>query len=1045
MAELLKPDVYRRLFSLFKNSHYTQPAVYPIARLQIPKSSLLHYTNFDGVSFGPQSSDPLLRKVPGVVYVDHITNLIEPMGTPIKIPGSNKDLMITDYRRNNRAIRPLKLLSRLDGDLRAQPVINYALLPHLVRYPANFRAGQYAWSNNFKTVWSTINKISSETNRNHFIEIELPDSIPSLTKLNEIRDNPGSQSIKALRTDEERFIADLYIWAGHKRENSVLSNLDESLYSRVNLILRRLDSWIVINLGWLDKFRKSDSNKIGLDPKQHAIRVLYLITKIHQAAAPIETKTSEEVQVEPEVTSDTFDKFGQDLDKDEEDLISTEEILEDAEAEISLLEKELEELDKLKEESLQRYETIDEDGNVVTSESPAAVIATTTPEMGEVVMEGTAFLNKANDLASNGLLSGAEYRRLQRLAEKSKTLEDPYGNGKSLDEFVKITNEDIEITATKHNDDEIVLDQSLKHATIDEFNRKYVKDVMRKDLVACVKSIQKAPLVITDYRVERTTDAMNDYETHVVKIVPVVGSPSTVKINVPVVDENGTFRYNGNQYRMKNQRVDLPIRKISPTRVALSSYYAKVFTERTTRTRFDYGKWLVSKLVTKCLDPSDTYIKDAVLSKVVDYKSKVPYVYSTIAAKISSFKINQLELSFDYKHRIEKFGYSDSDLTLEKDGWVLVGRGPNGPLLMDNLGFIYVADKKEIRDLGSLEELAGIDVSQAPTSMAEIKIYSKNIPAGIVLSYLLGFENLLKRLKTKYRIVNSGDRMHLTKDEYAVRFKDVSYVFNRNDSLSTLILSGFNLYHGFIRTYNSASFNNKDVYSAVLEKAGIGSRHLRELDMMNSLFIDPITMDLLKWMKEPITFTGLLVRSVELLLTEYVPSRIEDPDRKVEILERVRGYERFSGMLYESLSKAVRSYSARAASGRANVTVNPTEVMTMIIQDSTVAPVNNINPIHSLREREVITFSGRGGRSRRAMVASSRLFTDEDMGFISEGTVDSGDVGIITYLSPNSNMTSVRGTVRLFDKDKDGAACIMSTASLISPFADGDDQQRSAR
>ena len=73
------------------------------------------------------------------------------------------------------------------------------------------------------------------------------------------------------------------------------------------------------------------------------------------------------------------------------------------------------------------------------------------------------------------------------------------------------------------------------------------------------------------------------------------------------------------------------------------------------------------------------------------------------------------------------------------------------------------------------------------------------------------------------------------------------------------------------------------------------------------------------------------------------------------------------------------------------------------------------------------------------MTAKARLFTDEDMGFISEGSVDSGDVGIITYLSPNSNITSTRGTVRLFDKKRDGAASIMSTAALLSPAADGDD------
>jgi hypothetical protein len=73
------------------------------------------------------------------------------------------------------------------------------------------------------------------------------------------------------------------------------------------------------------------------------------------------------------------------------------------------------------------------------------------------------------------------------------------------------------------------------------------------------------------------------------------------------------------------------------------------------------------------------------------------------------------------------------------------------------------------------------------------------------------------------------------------------------------------------------------------------------------------------------------------------------------------------------------------------------------------------------------------------MVAEARLFTEEDKGFISEGTVDSGDVAITTYLSPNSNITTKRGTIRVFDKKRDGASSIMSTAALLSPGADGDD------
>jgi hypothetical protein len=355
---------------------------------------------------------------------------------------------------------------------------------------------------------------------------------------------------------------------------------------------------------------------------------------------------------------------------------------------------------------------------------------------------------------------------------------------------------------------------------------------------------------------------------------------------------------------------------------------------------------------------------------------------------------------------------------------------------------IYVDLKGKLEDLGTVESLCGIEISpdSTPMYMAEMKIYSKTIPVGFALAYLLGLEGFLQVLGVTPRRVLVGERLNLSSDEYVVRFKNESLVFKRDDVLVGMMMSGFNLYHSVIRNYDIELFNQRDVYAAVLERAGVGARYVRELDALNTLFIDPITEDLLKWMKEPLTFTGLLVRATEMLLTNQVKVRREDADHLVEGLERVRGYERVAGVVYEVLSKAIRSYTTRSATGRASVTVNPNDTINAIVQDPTNSPVNNINPIHSLREREVITFGGRGGRSRRAMVANTRLFTDEDMGFISEGTVDSGDVAIITYLSPNANLTSVRGTVRMYDGDRDGASSLFSTAGLLSFGADGDDQ-----
>lgn len=1050
MSEMLQLQNYIRRFSLFKKSQLEAPIVYPISLLQLPRRSILHYISYDGVTLGPQVMDTLLRRVPGVIYVDNTLRYgNKPIGSPSKKPGSNPDTLVTEYRKRNRSLRPLKSLMRLETDDRSLVVYNYSMLAHLVKYAASFRAGYYMWYNMFNELVTNVNNLAPDTNRSQFIELDLPEVIPPLTVLRQYRDGSRIEPLKQMRTAEELTLADVFVWAGKERSSSILGKIHPQHYDKVNLLVRRLNGWVVLNLGWLDKFRKNFDvgRKEGMEYAMFELRLLKLLTVIHQATSPIYSETADKVLDELQTETDNLDDLLGELTFDDE-----EEVVPEGEEEmgsdddiIARLEKELEELDRIKELS-SHVEVTDEDGELLDGKTIDVDVLS---QSGIVAKEGEAMINKANELAGRGLVTAAEHRRLIRVSEAYKTLPDPYGSDMTFEEAIKIPDEDIYIEPNKLTTDACVTDHSLRLSRVDAMDQQYVdKGVIKKDIMRCIAAVQKSAVSITAYSVHRITDAMNDQEIHTVKFVPAVGIPSTVKFPMPVVKPNGTFLYNGTHYRMRKQRSDLPFRKISPVRVALSSYYAKVFVERSERKRFSYGKWLISILEDKLLDREDPHVRDAIITDVADYKSNTPMAYSTIASLTAGFKVGELELWFDYRRRQEKFEYNATELSFEKAGWVLCGRGPRGALVMDQGGVIYEIIPHDrdgtwyLGDIGTVESLLDIDVSESPTFMAEMKIYSKSLPVGVSLAYLLGLDGLLETLGVKPRRVLVGERMNLDKDEYSVRFKNESLIFKRADTKTAMIMSGFNLYRDVIRNYDISLFNEKDVYAAVLDRSKVGSRYLRELDSMNTLFIDPITEDLLVWMKEPTTYTGLLIRAVEVLQNNYVITRRKDSDKRVESLERIRGYERIPGAIYEALSKSVRLYNARAATGRASVQMNPNDPINAIVRDPTTSPVNNINPVHSLREREVLTYSGRGGRSRRAMVASARLFTDEDMGFISEGTVDSGDVAIITYLSPNSNVTSVRGTVRVYDPERDGPSSIMSTAALLSVGADGDDPKR---
>lgn len=154
---------------------------------------------------------------------------------------------------------------------------------------------------------------------------------------------------------------------------------------------------------------------------------------------------------------------------------------------------------------------------------------------------------------------------------------------------------------------------------------------------------------------------------------------------------------------------------------------------------------------------------------------------------------------------------------------------------------------------------------------------------------------------------------------------------------------------------------------------------------------------------------------------------------------RDKGYERIAGMAYFEMVKALRTYNAKPLNANNSLDVNPQAVWMSILKDQTVMPVDDSNPVHALKDVEVVVFSGSGGRSTRSMTGKSRVFDRSNMGLVSEATVDSADVATITYTSADPNYTSVRGTSRRIRDTKNIGTKMVSTSMLLAPGADHDD------
>jgi hypothetical protein len=435
------------------------------------------------------------------------------------------------------------------------------------------------------------------------------------------------------------------------------------------------------------------------------------------------------------------------------------------------------------------------------------------------------------------------------------------------------------------------------------------------------------------------------------------------------------------------------------------------------------------------LDPDNDQITNLKLGNAFDQSIEVPRVYSLLSARFTQFAVGPLQFYLSYHKRAAHFEQHGIRVEqVEKEGRTVIGmdRESLSPITVDASDTFYLGDEP----LGTLCQVVGLPEAKAPLDIAEVGVSNKVIPVGLVLAYQMGLSKLIEKLNCDVARHRRGSRFEMADDEYSVVFQDEVLVFSRLDRRASLVLAGLNRYHRALRQFSVWDFDRKDVYHNVLLDQGLGVRYLREIDTLFNVWVDPITKGLLEEMGEPTDFGGLLLRSADLLLHDHAPNEVEGE------YMRYRGYERMAGMVYGELARACKAYHARSHYGDAAVDLNPHQVWQRIVGDPSSMIVEEANPFTVVNEQEIMTYRGDGGRSGKSMVKRTRIYSDTDVGVVSESTLDSGDVGVVAYLAPDANFTSTRGLTRRYDKSKDGAATLLSTAALNAPCADRDDAKR---
>lgn len=1053
-----------------KPNQLLNPTIIGFHEFEFPKNPIYHWIPDDD-RLAPTKDDLDNFESIKHIYVDYVRSLSTSIGNP-HFQENHFNEKVRQFHASNKDVHWLKKEPNLVTDVNTLIVESYAALHYQYKYQSILRSIGDSFYNRFSTLFNRVNTLA-DTERHQFLRLSLGDTIPLRVKFEEAEDCPLSELsqslMKIFSTDANLFLLEMWKWVSYKP--SLLDRVKSNNLQYFNVILHYKNKSVWLNLEVLDQWRVKDPktkaeqdddiNIKGLEPKRFQLSLLKLLisimtepkVKIDKVRVKSDGMAAfKALQTDPESEDDVLLKVEDETLEDLPENSADNETDDDLEKEISEHENVFNKITKAPLDDSDSGELIvDENGNPIDTER----VVNVTDIEAYVAVEldpSQQIIDRAKSLAEQGVISIPELERYVTKTKEFDHIPNPFGSG-TLKDFMEIKPVDLTVESKKIKDQKTITDKTMLESTLLDFDRKYIENVLQKDTLNFICNIRNAGIIITDVKVEKQEDILNSFYHYSVSVEVPGGKQTTLHMDIPIPDEYGVFLSGGVKYFLKKQHGDLPIRKVSKSRVSLTSYYSKLFIDVKQNVSLNYYNWVNNRIQEIGLDLADDRVTGMVASECFYHLQPLPRIYTSLSERFSELTLKLphpedstksviVKLMLDFTKRTEIDVMAEA---LEKGigkKSVLAGTfsyGKEQGLVFFDKDSKLILKGSELTVIDSLEESLNLPLEKAPNSVATVNIFGTSVPVVLMLGYKMGMAKLLKTLGASYRTVPSGKQLNLAKDELRVRFKNESWIFKKKNPSVELVLGGLAHLNRYLVNYNSDLFEKHDIYLNLLEELGAGVKVAREFRIIFTLFIDHITKELLIEMKEPTDLVLLILRAVEMLTEDYYP---EDNDKG---FMRIKGYERLAGTVYNQLIIAVREQERMLITSKPSLNLNPKAVKLAILTDSSKDTYSEINPINCLKQQDIVTYGGTGGRKTETMVKRTRKYNDTDKGVMSEANVDSGDVGINAYLSANPNFTSLRGTTKRFDSKTDSLTNLLSPSALMAPCSEQDDPKRISR
>ena len=644
---------------------------------------------------------------------------------------------------------------------------------------------------------------------------------------------------------------------------------------------------------------------------------------------------------------------------------------------------------------------------------------------------------------------------IQRLA-RIKKIE------KEMDSL-KIDNESVS-TMTKKAESKIidnhevkvdVINPKIKNINFDNFEKGYNDKLFNYDLMNILRSFSKKdrPLYLIKLDKEDTSNSIDQQYTYTAVFEDEKGKRHTMTFNMPKLVNNKFIHLKGSDKLFINQVIPLPITKVSPDEVQISSNYNKVFIRR-------FGKLVSNKIATfhKTIPNVDSRIVKITKGNNVMNNSEymTTIEYDELSSKYTTIELcNDNTILYFNQEEIRQICDAES-LTFDNDKEIPFGimnlKNGEKKLLKIDINTDTLVGEKDVSPIDFIVGLISIDMPKFADDFSKLAsnkrmiytratIMAKKVPMVLLLGFLIGLEPLLNKLKIDYTFSQTRPTSRNTSSNNSVvKFSDGYLVYNNSTFSNALILNG--LYDVPTEEYEFLEFSTKDIYYDIFQKM-FGRRNIgTAFENFNQLFVDPITKEILEDFKMPTNFIDIMIYANSLL-----ENNTYDLDGDLKNY-RIRTNELLNAHLYKLLAKSYERYRATADNNEpAKFSIKKDDLITDIFGSQIFEEYSTLNPIYEIDRMRATSYKGAGGCNvDRAFNIEKRAYNDTMMGIFAQSSPISSNIGISRILSLNPNVTSLRGYIEPGSSknvDKLDETKILSGAELLLPMTvTHDDAQR---